>query len=224
MTIIGDTWTVVPCPGARQDELFRLVDECALDTDKLVVVTTDRDPFPADLLPHRVEVPWTGMRISLWWNVGLDYVADFLADDPGVPYQVFMPGSDVRGVSDSVEILAHFLRVSTLSMVGPDWHGLTTAGRNGMRFGPGSRRTTAERVPGACFMVAGEEGLRLDERFRWWYSDDDFEMQARYAKGSAVIAGTGLWHNTDHPLDEDQSRHAAENRALFVWKWGREPW
>jgi hypothetical protein len=222
--MIGETWTVVPCPGSRSGELFRLVDELDLDTERLIVVTTDLDTFTEDVCT-RLILPWAGHRwISQWWNAGLEYVAAQYADDPGAPYQVFLPGSDVRGKPDSVHILAHYLRVADLSMVGPDLHNVTPGRSDGLRFTRGSRRTIFERVPGACFMVAGEHALRCDESFRWWYSDDDLEMQARCRNGTAVVADTGLRHDTDHALDPEQERQAAEDRARYVHKWGRDPW
>lgn len=73
-------------------------------------------------------------------------------------------------------------------------------------------------------MLAGESRLRLDSQFRWWYSDDDLEMQARRAGGAGVVAGTGLVPGPDTALSEEKTAWAQEDRRRFVAKWGCEPW
>lgn len=73
-------------------------------------------------------------------------------------------------------------------------------------------------------MLAGESNLRVDPQFRWWYSDDDLEMQARELGGAGVVQGTGLVAGPDSSLSEEKAIWAREDREKFVKKWGREPW
>jgi hypothetical protein len=219
------TWTVVPCPGSRVSELVTMKNSLMLASDRFVVVTTDGDPVEEDerYLPIVLTLPWTGHHISKWWNVGLEYVAARMG--PRAPYNVFMPGSDVTGSIAGVIALAIALRSTGTAMVGPDWNGTLGAGETIRTWvGPDAPRSQFERVPGECFMIRGELGMRCDDRFRWWYTDDDLEMVARNRGGAAIVAGVDLVHPLGNELNETQQRHAAEDRALFVKKWGREPW
>ncbi len=80
-------------------------------------------------------------------------------------------------------------------------------------------------MPAECWLVAGELGLRADERMRWWYADDDLEMQARQRGPVGVVGGTGLeLGELSSALSAEQQRWAVEARELFVRKWGCQPW
>ncbi len=116
-------------------------------------------------------------------------------------------------------MLGAFLRKNNLTMVGPNpW----TDEEKFFRLG--DVRSPHGRVPGCFWMLAGDSGLRVDEEFRWWYSDDDFEMQARQRSGAGILHGTGLVGGPDTPLNEEKGQWAVEDRAKFVKKWGIEPW
>lgn len=219
------TWVLVPCSRSRRGELYELLSGLRHPTDRVVVVTTTEDGLQpidvGDWADHLVTVPWDGMRISEWWNAGLDFIASTRRHDDR--WEVLVIGSDAKGTPAGVTALREALRAHTLSMVGPDFHGRLSPGDMEV-FGPRDHRDVIRRLPGSCFMVAGEEGLRCDPLLRWWYSDDDLEMQARHLNGAGLVGGVDLLHTTDHPLDEEQTRWATEDRERFVTKWGRQPW
>lgn len=226
MTWPTSTWCVVPCPASRLDELAVLVDTCGVPPERLVVVTAaDHDPIRRTVgsprwLRYATLIPVPGPRnIARWWNAGLDHV-----NGDGATWEVFLPGSDVLGETWSVAVLAVELRRRGLTMVGPHFACLCADWSAVEVYAAASRRTVFDRVPGACMMVAGESGLRFDERMPWWYSDDDAETWARHNGGAGLVHGTGLLHPNDHPLDAEQAEHATASRALYVQKWGREPW
>lgn len=154
-------------------------------------------------------------HISRWWNQGLHYIAQ-RADDK---HEVLAVSSDYVGNEHSVRMLANFLRDRQLTMVGPNhWSNEERI------FKLNDPRGTTTRVPGDCWMLAGESGLRIDENFRWWYSDDDLEMQARQYSGTGILPNTGLHPELDSPLSEEKHKWAIEDRAKFIAKWGKEPW
>lgn len=169
-----------------------------------------------DLAGHVVLFESEEPAISKWWNAGLDYIRDRAAPQ----YEVLAISSDYVGNDRSVNALAVFLRQNNLTMVGPDHHSNLPS----RIFRIADRRHCQARVPGGCWMIAGESGLRVDESFRWWYSDDDFEMQARQVSGSGVVAGTGLVAEADTPMSELKQQWAREDRPKFAAKWGQEPW
>jgi len=80
------------------------------------------------------------------------------------------------------------------------------------------------RITGWCFMLRGELGQRVDESFRWWCGDNDFDWTARGRGGSVLVPGlerTHLHHNGytgEHP---DLGEQAARDQETFLAKWGR---
>lgn len=223
-----DSFVVTPCPRTRLDELRGLLAGLAHPRERVVVITTEPHTIDMDdiddLAAHLVHDSLPGMSFSRWINYGLDRVADLREGyDPESPYEVLCIGSDAVGDHESVDVLAEAMRTYGLMMAGPDWRAPHSHHNREVSILEGDRNVH-DRVPGACFMLAGEHQLRMDERFRWWYSDDDLEMQARLIGHVGLVRGTGLRHEQDHMLDADQARHATEDRELFKVKWGREPW
>lgn len=214
------TWLVVPCQRARLPQLGRLLDSLQHPPDLTVVVADGFDA--ADLAGQHVvpQEPERGMNLARWWNLGMDYAASVAGD---AWHEVAVVSSDVVGRPDSLALLRAKIRVDGLTMVGPN-----LAGDADATWHAGSQRTVATRVPAECWMLPGELGLRADERMRWWYADDDLEMQARRygALGLVgVVGGTGLrLGDPSSYLSEEQQRWAAESRELFVSKWGCQPW
>ncbi len=184
-----------------------------------MIVATAPDPLiisdVADLADHIVLCDFTEHYIARWWNAGLVYIAQHAQ----ARHEVLALSSDCVGTEYSVAMLAVYLRKHSLTLVGPNpWSDDFRV------FQLGDQRSPQGRVPGCFWMLAGESGLRLDEAFRWWYSDDDFEMQARKHGGCGLVPGTGLVGGPDTPLNEEKERWAAEDRCKFVQKWGIEPW
>ena len=216
-----DSWIVCPCQRGRIDLLRRMLASLQHPRERVVIVATIPNPLTADDIVeyagHLVLCNFAEINIARWWNAGLDAVAR-LAHRRS-EYEVLVLSSDNVGTPHSVGIIAGFMRQHNLTMAGPNYHSdefrffdLTTPAH------------PHNRVPGGCWMLAGESGLRVDTDFRWWYSDDDFEMQCRQRSGSGVVPGTGLAAEADSPLTEEQARWAVEDRGRFVSKWGREPW
>ena len=158
------------------------------------------------------------MLFGEWLNMGLDFIAKH---EEAEHYDVLCVGSSLVGRMWSVLAMSNALNLHPeASMVGQDF---VSGVRDRPYFQLPDRRTVHDRVPGMCFMIRGELGLRLDPQFRWWYSDDDFEMQHR-AVGEVGLVDAGFTYPGEHVLNEEQERHAIEDRAKFVAKWGVEPW
>jgi hypothetical protein len=213
-----NSWVLSPCQRSRLTLLKRMLDSLEHPSDRVVIVATQPDPITADDLigyaQHIVLCDFTEHHIAKWWNAGLDYIMARAAF-----HEVLVLSSDHVGTTYSVAMLGTFLRKNDLTMVGPNpWCGSERI------FRLGDQRATQSRVPGNCWMLAGESGLRVDENFRWWYSDDDIEMQARQYGGTGIVPGTGLVADADTPLNEEKQRWAAEDRQRFVTKWGIQPW
>ena len=214
-----DSWIVCPCQASRLDLLKRMLMSLAHPRDHVVIVASLPDPLThADLMDyadHVVSCAFLAHHISRWWNIGLDYVSQRAQSQ----HETLVLSSDNVGTPYSVAAIAGFLRSHNLTMAGPNYHSAEPR-----IFDMRTPRHPHNRVPGGCWMLAGESGLRVDEGFRWWYSDDDFDMMCRERSGSGVVPGTGFVAEPDTPLNEEKARWAAEDRIRFSNKWGMEPW
>jgi hypothetical protein len=85
-----------------------------------------------------------------------------------------------------------------------------------------------KRITGYCFVVNGSHGLRCDERFKWWYGDDDADWQARrYHNGTWEVDDVTVKHL--YPSESTNARpellaQADRDRETFIQKWGKAPW
>lgn len=215
-----NTWVLIPCQRERLDMLRATVTALDHPRDRVVVVTTRPEPirfgdiaeFAIDLLT----LPDDGQRISRWWNAGIDYIRALTLAER---YEILALSSDCVGNPGSVQHLRDYLRSNDLVMAGPNYHT-----EYPQVYTAADKRTLYDRVPGACWMLAGESGLRLDEQFRWWYSDDDLEMQARQIGSVGVVPYTGFKPGPDSGLSDTAAKWAAEDRQRFIDKWKVEPW
>lgn len=206
-------WLVVACRQAHVDRLDRCLGSLQHDPARTVVVDAAcHDRITDDLEPLRVTDGGQDFSLARLWNHGLRWAYDAGATE------VAVLSSDVVGHPDSLPSLASCLRGNALTMAGP-------AHRTGSLI-LHSDRTQELRVPGGCFMLAAEHLILCDEAYRWWYTDDDAEMQARELGPVGIFTGTGLeFSEPDAGLDTaEKERWAVEDRAYFVAKWGCEPW
>lgn len=203
-------WLVIACPQAHAARLDRCLGSLQHDPACTVVVDAAcHDRITDDLDTLRVTDGSHDFSLARLWNHGLRWAYDAGATE------VAVLSSDVVGHPDSLNTLASCLRGNALTMAGPSDRSRILDGA----------RTVHDRVPGGCFMVAAEHRLFCDEAYRWWYSDDDLEMQARALGPVGVFAGTGLQFSVpDSELTPERQGWAVEDRARFVEKWGCEPW
>jgi len=124
-----------------------------------------------------------GHRIYRMWNAGVemssgDYIA-ILNDDIAI-----LPGT--------LPLMAKILRESPgLGVVYPDqWAPLERMPEKiQIQLTEGSARVGG--MTGFCFMFRRGLGVPFDERYNWWFGDDQFEFEVR-AKGLTVGRVNGL--------------------------------
>lgn len=222
-----NTWAVVTTRD-RHDELAGLLSD--LDPDRTVVVDNgSRPPVPAVIGDVRVaaavlRIPDDPPNLSALWNAGLDEVAHRIGPDQ--PYEVAVLNDDLRIPAGTLDALAAALRATGAAVAFPDVHGLLRAGQSDMLREAGPHNLF-HRMTGFCFLLRGELGLRVDERFRWWYGDDDLEWRAATAGGVLRVGGLTVDHlhpNGSTAASEVLTAQANADRHTFVAKWGRAPW
>ncbi len=212
-------WVLVPCPGRRTAELLRFLNDLQHPLDSVCIVTTDPDPVHLNDVPgvHLVHID-DEFSYSKWLNAGLDYIRQIDAD----ARYVFITGSDTRGNSRTVPDLIQGAIAKQFVMCGPDHWNMGT-----FTFDPQKPRGTQYRVPPEYFLLDLRTGIRFDQQFRWWYGDDDVEMQARAFGAVGLVSGVYIAqpeNPSGHPMSERVATWVQEDRIKFTRKWGCEPW
>ena len=217
-----DLWLLTCAPGSRAGEAMSLFESLPdVPAERRVVVTTQPDPITRDVAGAEVLLfDGTEVNISKWWAVGLDWIAARAGDGP---YDVFLVESDTRIAPGDLDRVRAEMRRCGCVAAGADWLGLLPAGVTLVRRSNAAMGPATLRLPGIGMVVAGEAGLRHDQRFRWWLADDDLEWQARAAGGTALVGGTTLQHEGTTPLEGERLQAWIEDEPRFAAKWGGVP-
>ncbi len=213
MTVPIPTYAVIPTEG--RPCLYDCIAALRGQVDGIIAVVNGgyngTDLRDASVMRDRNPSP----NISRWWNLGL-IAAQAKAQVRGQDrWNVLVINDDTIMGPGSVAVLTAGLRkYPTAQMAFP-------GDRERLLVEPGP-----DRVTGWCFALAGEGGLRFDERMRWWYSDNMGDWQARLTGGTAVVPGVG--HTHLHPNGYTVERpelgeQAGRDRDVFMSVWGRLP-
>ena len=157
-------WLTVPTAG--RDTLTAAIDSTGIPRDRTVIVATAPDAIRPEGC-HVVE-DFGEINIHRWWNAGLDYAQahgathvlvindDVLLDETTVP--ALLDGMEGRAAIGSPGAGGIF--EGDL----PEWRVMN----------------------GACWLLDLATGLRADERYRWWYGDNDLDWRARTEHGGVA--------------------------------------
>lgn len=167
------------------------------------------------------------LNISHWWNLGLDYAetkagmqyADSPAQPPATKWDVAVINDDCivpEGWFDAVSGTMRQLQVAAGCSGGAGYPILHT------QPGPVNLAT---RMQGFAFMLAGEKGIRADERLHWWCGDDDLDWESRRLGGMVMVPGYHVNHLFPNgQMTPELQVQVARDLQTFVDKWGRRPW
>lgn len=141
------------------------------------------------------------------WNHGIIDARRMAREEFAVRWNVLVINNDVTVDLDFVTIMAAALRAGeTTGLAHPD-------------DGTGT-------FTGWAFMLRGEDDLRIDEQFEWWYGDSDLVAQVA-ACGLTVEAcpAKAEHHHPNESTFYDQERLAMARRdeARYAEKWGIDP-
>lgn len=222
-----NVWALIATKN-RAAELAGLLSDLADPGGRAVVVDNGSMP-PVEQYAGRTRVIRSVLRIpmdppnlSALWNAGLDEV-DRLARRP---YEVAVLNDDLRVPQGTLEALAEALRLHDAAAAFPDVHGGLKPGQvDWLR--EARPHNLFHRMTGYCFLLKGELGLRLDERFLWWAGDDDLEWRAATMGGVLRVGGLTVEHL--HPNGSTNSNPVLSAQAhldleAFSRKWGCMPW
>lgn len=148
MGTLDNVWVTVPV-GEREQYLPNLLMGLVDYCDRIVFVNNHRE-YTRFPGVHHVE-DYGPTNIYRWWNVGINY-----AQRHGAEY--------VAVLNDDLEFDTDFIRQFHTYLVGND---LAIADMHNSGNGGG-----------AAWIMDLQYGLRLDERFQWWYGDTELFKRA----------------------------------------------
>lgn len=140
--------------GTRRDYLADIIKESQLSPERIVIVhTVESEPIPE---VHNI---WDLDEINIhrWWNKGIDY-----AIKHGAEY-VAVLNDDLKLKDNPINKIADAMHKAGTSLGIP------------YPFTGG--------ICGYCFVINIKDNIRPDERFRWWYGDNDLYLQAQKKNG-----------------------------------------
>lgn len=163
-----------------------------------------------------------GMSLHGMWNDGLDRAEKAAAELGAGEWNVAILNNDLEVPDGFLEVLASGLRRrDDYAIAYPNIHSLDIP-ENGVAIttleGSGDKRS----ISGYAFMLKGEQGLRFDERFEWWYGDTDIEWQAHARGLQAVSCPVPVRHlEPNKSTEESPERQAMARRDAdrFKKKW-----
>ena len=176
-----------------------------------------RKPVKVLVQDYDREVP----NISTMWNLGLDK-ADEIARkvasmDDGIRTYVVLNDDAILPYGWVTDMQKAMSQTGAAAASRPEIEVPTLI--NMTAIGPESYR-----MAGYAFALDGQRGLRIDEQFEWWFSDNDIEWQARLSGGCALVPGVPVTHL--HPNESTTgvlAEKASADRIRFEAKWGVLP-
>jgi hypothetical protein len=162
---MNDVWVTIPV-GAREHYLPGLLDGLRDFHDRIVFVNNHPE-YKQILGTHHVE-DFGETNIYRWWNLGINY-----AEQHGATH-VAVLNDDLQFDEGFIPAMHEYLVINQLAIVDTG-----NSGNGG----------------GAAWMMDLSYGLRLDERFRWWYGDTDLFDRARAMGKFGRFTYAGFTHH-----------------------------
>lgn len=161
-------------------------------------------------------------NIQRFWNRGLHLSQQCATVRGHKEWNVVILNDDVVCPSDFVATLGVAMRATSAVLAYPSQFGHE---RSELHTEPGPVDMTT-RITGYAYMLRGESGIALDERFVWWYGDDDLDWRAREMGGSLMVPNCPVIHrapNAQTNANPKLLKQTALDRQTFINKWGRVP-
>ena len=214
----------------RPELLSRCIAAIAPQVDTVLIIDNASDPPVRGNVAIReawrpgvflLDIPDQPPNLSRLWNTGFDWVADIAGTDTV---------RDVAVLCDDAIVPDGWFRLVADGMrqhgaAAASTHGITPCAFPILKTAPDS--DIINRMPGWAWMVAGEKGLRADERLLWWYGDTQLDWSARVAGGTVILPGPVV--PNERPNDftvniPELGAQAGRDREMFQEINGWVPW
>lgn len=188
-------YLVIPTAN-RHKYLSRIIENSNLNRENIILVrTTEGDEIKGAINHFHIR---NTLNIQTWWNVGIG-----IAQDSGARYVAIL-SDDVKFERGQLqELLRETISNSAALGCGPN--------SNGGKWGH-------------AFILDLHSGIRPDERFSWWYGDDDLRLQAKRL-GGFLQTGAEFIHIEHNRLtieSKELQELARVDRQLFYKKYPQE--
>lgn len=219
----------------RPDELLNLVTQLhynEVKAENILIINNGRGLPPGVEDCAVVQEP-RPPHIYRMWNMGLSWAERrcFPRSRPDgwpvPPHAVAILNDDVEVPPDFAARMIECLRDTQATIAFPD-QGPGIVNEVPLDGKPTPQPLAKKRITGYCFVVNGTHGIRCDERFHWWYGDDDLDWQARRDyNGTWEVDGLTVKHL--YPSESTNGNpelltQAFRDRQTFISKWGKAPW
>lgn len=162
-------------------------------------------------------------NLSRLWNKGLDLFESWKDSAP----EHHADGQyDVAILNDDAIVPAGWFEAMSNAMRETGAAAASQSPFGGRHFwGAGTAASVMTRLTGWAFMLRGELGLRIDERFQWLCGDDDISIQAREAGGVVHVPGFPVQNTKENQSTRGVlAEIGGQDMQRFVDKWGYRPW
>ena len=183
-------FAVIPT-GNRPDDYANVVKWCEDHDTTVITIATSQE---AESYAKGEVIVSHDFNIQKWWNLGIDRATKLGATT------IAILNDDAIMPDDWFDFIEPRL--------------VDHSGASGLRFG------THAKISGYAFALNANDGIRADERFVWWYGDDDIEQQCRNKRGFLIIPGFEVgnkYANSSAPMMRKQIRR---DRWSYQNKWG----
>lgn len=170
----------VPTAGSRPELLNALIRDCGIPRENVVIVVTR----PGVTLPDGVRLveDLGPPNIQRWWNLGINEAERLGA-------------SAVAVLNDDITLTPQTLPSLHEQLIAT---GAAIASPAREEFGPGLHKRPLipyePRLWGSIWMLRLDSGLRPDERYVWWYGDNDLDIRARKSFGGVLSVDVEYRH------------------------------
>ena len=179
----------VPTAGSRPQLLAELIRDCGLPAEQIVIVKTRPD---VDLPDSVVVIDDHGApNIQRWWRKGSEESARRGAT------HVAVLNDDIRLTIDTLPALHEAMSATGAAIASPQRPEFAIGLHRG-RLVP-----YEPRLWGSLWMLRIDSGLLPDERYVWWYGDNDLDIRARRDHGGVVLVDVAYEHV--HPSEATAS-------------------
>ena len=172
----------VPTAGSRPELLNALIRDCGIPRENVVIVVTR----PGVTLPDGVRLveDLGPPNIQRWWNLGINEAERLGA-------------SAVAVLNDDITLTPQTLPSLHEQLIAT---GAAIASPAREEFGPGLHKRPLipyePRLWGSIWMLRLDSGLRPDERYVWWFGDNDLDIRARKSHG---VVSVNVEYSHHHP-------------------------
>jgi hypothetical protein len=192
----GDLWLVIPT-ATRSQYIEKIIKNSLIPTKNIVLVRTVDGAIFGKV--NNIFVNNPEINIQKWWNLGIDYAAQRGAK------LVAVLNDDVHISPGSLQAIAFEVLEQNAALGFPYPH--------------------SGRLAGYCWILNLDSKVRPDERFSWWFGDNDLQMQAQ-TTSKYIYVSADIKHIEGGKLTEENEllKHLAErDQLLFIEKWTPKP-